>query len=328
MDASIPVRAPSRLRRWVFAFFVGSLLAWLPFFLFDSLTYLIPISLRQELSSATALLGGFLALVVREREHLGPASLKILRRWAFLAPVGLGLLVVFQVWFIVGVPRPGGGGLASEIIAPLPRLETCPCKPAVSNQECLRERNSDPMFIARCWDSSRRTLNQTAWTLAYLMTIGGAASFVGLLWIRPGRARPAKADVIQLRESDGRSLFLSYSRVDREFAERLAEDLKASGITVWWDRWDVDVGDSLPGTIESALAQSTWFGIVLSPDSVASPWVRTELELALTLEIEGRVKVLPILYRPCEIPLSLRRKAWADFTSSPEEGLTSLLRSL
>ena len=69
-----------------------------------------------------------------------------------------------------------------------------------------------------------------------------------------------------------------------------------------------------------------------------APWPMTSFSVlgstsprvqsGLMAEIEGQVKVLPILYRPCEIPLSLRRKAWADFTSSPEEGLSSLLRSL
>ncbi len=173
--------------------------------------------------------------------------------------------------------------------------------------------------------SSRRQWNRFAWTFGYLLLVGGGQSFLGLLW---GGSFRRSRTVSQPTAGAARTLFLSYSRVDRDFAERLAGDLEKSGITVWWDSWEMEVGDSLPRKIEEAVSRSAWFGIILSPDAVASPWVRAELDLALTMEIEGGLTILPILHRPCELPLSLRGKVWADFTASYQESLKSLLRRL
>lgn len=306
---------------------LGFALGLVPFLLsfLDSLTYLIPLSLRSELKTTTAVLGGFLALVVGEPALLGPFGRKVLRGWAFAAPVGLVLLGFFQQ-FVVRFPNEKGL-LASEIIAP-PRLGTCPCE-AHSDEECLRELSLDPAVLAQCWDGSLRMRNRIAWSLAYLLAIGGAQSFLCLLWA--GFRKAPRTVTVPARHTPGakRTLFLSYSRNDGDFVERLAGDLEAQGIAVWRDSSGMDVGDSLPRKIEEAISNSAWFGIVLSPDSVASSWVLNELAMARIMEIEGALTILPILQEPCEeVPLSLREKVFADFTSSYEEGLEALLRSL
>ncbi|HVT61352.1 MAG TPA: toll/interleukin-1 receptor domain-containing protein [Thermoanaerobaculia bacterium] len=298
----------------------------------------IPQSLFGALRATTAVLGGLLALLVRERESLGAVGRKALRGWMFAAPLGLVLLGFFQLQFIVRYPLPGGRR-GSEIIAP-PRIRTClgtetsheqccPCTEA-SDEQCLTQTlNLNPATIARCWDGSRVGSNQLVWSLAYVLMIGGSQISLGLLVTRSREApSPSPLAAAAPRASAGRALFLSYSNRDREFAERLAGDLEARGIAVWWDQWKMEVGDSLPRKIAEAISQSGWFAIVLSPDSVASPWVRAELEQALNLGIEENLAILPILHRPCEIPPALRPKVRADFTGSYQEGLEFLLRCL
>jgi len=324
VGASGATRRISFLRLAVI-FGVGFLLGLAPFLVpfLEPVTYLIPLSLRGELMATTALLGGFIALVARRGEP-GRYGRKVLQTWTFLALPGLILLFVFQSWFIAQAPS-SSGQMGSEVVVALPRLKTyCPCAEVVSNTECLSDSLSvDPVEMDRCWDGALRQRNRLMWSFGYLLLVGGAQSFVGLLWgnvARVAAARPATGAA--------GGLFLSYSRLDGDLAERLAGDLEAQGITVWWDSWEMEVGDSLPRKIEEAISRSAWFGIILSPDAVASPWVRAELDLALTMEIEGGLTILPILHRPCEIPLSLRGKVWADLTSSYEEGLESLLRRL
>ena len=78
-------------------------------------------------------------------------------------------------------------------------------------------------------------------------------------------------------------VFLSHSIKDRAFCERLAEDLKAADIDVWYDGWNLDVGDSLTRKIASGIKEHEYFGIVLSPDALESQWVRFELSTALVL---------------------------------------------
>lgn len=126
-----------------------------------------------------------------------------------------------------------------------------------------------------------------------------------------------------------RDVFLSYSSPDRRFAERLAGDLVGYGLRVWWDRWEMQVGDSLILKIQEGIQASSWLAVVLSSSSVASNWVKRELASALADEIStDRVRVLPLLVAECDIPPFLRDKLYADFRASYEAGLELLLRRL
>ena len=71
------------------------------------------------------------------------------------------------------------------------------------------------------------------------------------------------------------AIFLSYSRVDRRFAETLAQVLEGAGHSVWWDR-RIDGGDEFSAKIEAELDRSDIVLVVWSKDSVNSRWVRDE----------------------------------------------------
>jgi pyrimidine deaminase RibD-like protein len=123
------------------------------------------------------------------------------------------------------------------------------------------------------------------------------------------------------------SAFISYSSQDNAFAERLASDLKARKLGVWFDKWEICVGDSLMQKIGQGIRENDYLIVVLSPDSVASEWVKKELAEAMQREIaEKRVVVLPILYRQCQRPPFLADKKYANFTKTYEEGFGELLR--
>ncbi len=110
------------------------------------------------------------------------------------------------------------------------------------------------------------------------------------------------------------SIFLSHSKVDKEFARILANDLKKAGIKVWLDEAEIKIGDSILGKLEDAIEGSEYLAILLSPDSVKSKWVQAELKVAMHREISGdNLTVLPLLIRDCEIPLFLRNKLFGDF---------------
>lgn len=110
------------------------------------------------------------------------------------------------------------------------------------------------------------------------------------------------------------SLFLSHSHSDKEFCKRLADDLVKRGVRVWIDEAEMQVGDSLIEKISKAINEMEFVAVVLSRRSVASHWVRKEVDIAMTQEIKGRrVKVLPILLEECEIPSFLSDKIYADF---------------
>lgn len=125
------------------------------------------------------------------------------------------------------------------------------------------------------------------------------------------------------------SIFLSHSHKDKAFVRKLSERLKAHGIRTWIDEAEIQVGDSLISKIESAIREFTYLGVILSPNSASSEWVRREVNIALTEEIQGkRVKVLPLLYKKCDVPGFLADKLYADFTEDFEEGFEKLLARL
>lgn len=123
-----------------------------------------------------------------------------------------------------------------------------------------------------------------------------------------------------------RPVFISYSSKDRGTIARLAADLTSLGVKVWWDRWEIKVGDSLYEKIQQGIDQAAWLCAALSPNSISSSWVQRELQAALDLELTGKqVFVLPVLLAPCTVPLFLRSRAYADFTGSYEEGFNALV---
>jgi hypothetical protein len=94
-------------------------------------------------------------------------------------------------------------------------------------------------------------------------------------------------------------VFISYSRKDLVFVERLAEDLKAAGLEVWYDLSGLDGGTRWGREIQSAIQQSQIFVVVLSPNSIDSEWVEKEFMYANSL----KRKIIPLLLKPCETPM-------------------------
>jgi len=112
-----------------------------------------------------------------------------------------------------------------------------------------------------------------------------------------------------------KSIFLSHAHSDKPFVRRLASDLENHGIRCWLDEAEIKVGESLIEKIRQGLDDVEYVAAVLSPSSIASPWVQRELDVAMNQEILGRrVKVLPIKYQECELPGFLLGKLYADFT--------------
>jgi TolB-like protein/tetratricopeptide (TPR) repeat protein len=83
----------------------------------------------------------------------------------------------------------------------------------------------------------------------------------------------AKADT-QI-EGTAASVFLSYSREDRERALPVIKALEAEGFSVWWDGL-LEGGESFARTTERALETSDAVVVLWSARSVQSHWVRDE----------------------------------------------------
>jgi hypothetical protein len=124
-------------------------------------------------------------------------------------------------------------------------------------------------------------------------------------------------------------VFISYSHADRGFVEKLAYELAQNRIVVWWDEWEIRVGDSLLQKIEYGITNTSYLVVILSNNSVSSAWVQEELRAALTRQLaERKTIVLPVLLDDCEIPLFLRDKKYADFRKDHDFGLENLVHAI
>ncbi len=124
--------------------------------------------------------------------------------------------------------------------------------------------------------------------------------------------------------------FISYSSADQQLAAWLASELRRQGYAIWLDRDEILVGHSILDEVYRGIRQSRFLIVLLTRASVNSRWVKEELSAARLEEIENaRVTVLPAKCdRDVEIPQVLRGKRWADFTSSSEDGLQSMMRAM
>lgn len=120
-------------------------------------------------------------------------------------------------------------------------------------------------------------------------------------------------------------IFISYSRKDVDFVRRLAGDLEKASYDVWWDLSDLRGGDDWVSLIANAIATSEAVIVVLSPNSIESPWVRKEYTQAIGL---GK-RLIPIMYSPVPMPFALNTINYVNFASGDyADNINSLLGAL
>ena len=130
-------------------------------------------------------------------------------------------------------------------------------------------------------------------------------------------------------EKTDKFVFLSYSSKDKEFAEKLAQDLKKYHLPMFFDQWEIKVGDSIVEKINSALGKMTDLMIVLSNNSINSNWVKKELSSGLMKKLkDNSVDILPVLKEKCEIPPIIIDYKYANFTEDYETGFLDLIDAL
>jgi tetratricopeptide (TPR) repeat protein len=101
--------------------------------------------------------------------------------------------------------------------------------------------------------------------------------------------------------------FISYVRENRDIVDRLAEDLRASGVEVWLDRNDIMPGQFWKSAIREAIQNGAFFIACFSKElnERQETYMHGELRLAidrLRSMPNNRVWFIPVLINPTEIP--------------------------
>ena len=90
-------------------------------------------------------------------------------------------------------------------------------------------------------------------------------------------------------------VFISHASEDKDEVVRpLAIALQNTGLRVWYDEFELKIGDSLRQKIDKGLANSRFGIVVLSKNFIKKGWTNYELDGIITKSISGQQVVLPI----------------------------------
>jgi len=92
--------------------------------------------------------------------------------------------------------------------------------------------------------------------------------------------------------------FISHASEDKDDLVRLlAEALQRNGHSIWYDEFELEVGDSLRRSIDKGLAGSRFGIVILSPAFFAKNWPQYELDGLVAKEMTGNKVILPIWHK-------------------------------
>lgn len=90
-------------------------------------------------------------------------------------------------------------------------------------------------------------------------------------------------------------VFISHASEDKDDVARpLAEALRNNGLTVWYDEFELRIGDSLRRKIDKGIANSNFGVIVISRDFINKGWTNYELDGLITRTVNGEQTMLPV----------------------------------
>jgi len=90
-------------------------------------------------------------------------------------------------------------------------------------------------------------------------------------------------------------VFISHASEDKNDVVRpLALALQNKQLRVWYDEFELKIGDSLRQKIDKGLANSRFGIVVLSKNFIRKGWTNYELDGIITKSISGQQVVLPI----------------------------------
>lgn len=93
-------------------------------------------------------------------------------------------------------------------------------------------------------------------------------------------------------------IFISHASQDDDFVKELRQLLESFALTVWVDSRNLRGGNKLAPAINQAIEQARQTIVVISPNTVNSPWVRKEISYALEIEAQKQdagYRVIPLL---------------------------------
>lgn len=121
------------------------------------------------------------------------------------------------------------------------------------------------------------------------------------------------------------NIFISHANCDKEKVDRLAIALKEKNHNVWYDAWELEIGDNLLEKISEGIASAETIFIVVSQESLKSKWLKKEIDTIAMLEVaKHTISVITLLIDPIGLPSYLSNYPCVDISGNFEEGIKTL----
>lgn len=114
-------------------------------------------------------------------------------------------------------------------------------------------------------------------------------------------------------------IFLSYSFQDKAWVSAFVHALKEKEVNVWFDVEEIAIGEKIRESIEKTLRESSVMVVILSANSVRSPWIFFELGAA----IADNKRIIPVVIDDIaheRLPLPITRYQYLREKSPLEAG--------
>ena len=121
-------------------------------------------------------------------------------------------------------------------------------------------------------------------------------------------------------------VFLSHSSKDKVVVRELAAKLKADGVRVWFDEWEIQFGDSILSKIEQGLEESRILILAMSANAFGSDWVSLERGTAMFRDPQNKQRrFIPLRLDDSEIKDTLKQFLYVDWRKKDNKEYHRLL---
>ena len=124
-------------------------------------------------------------------------------------------------------------------------------------------------------------------------------------------------------------VFLSHNSKDKPAVRQLGEELKARGLAVWLDEWELVPGRPWQEAIEEIVRTTCAAAVLVGKDGIG-PWQDREMRGCLSEFADRRLPVIPVLLpgarKKPRLPIFLKQFTWVDLRNGiTQDGLDRIV---